>query len=260
MTNEPTTSDTKNDLFQRYVTTQQSGALQQLLSLQIRTRKVYMDWIIRRFLPSDTMASVLDLGAGYGAFVHSLREHGFKNVSGVELSAEMVEHSRSLGIVGIVEGDLFAVTEAMEPGSVDAVMLLDVLEHLTLPNVIRALSMARRVLGVEGRCIVQVPNGEGEIHGKILWGDVTHERAFTRGSIRQVMLASGFNRVDVFEVPPISKGLKGLVRRALWELLMLHRRLLNYVETGERHSLVSQNLIAVGYTKSRNANAVRTTV
>jgi SAM-dependent methyltransferase len=110
----------------------------------------------QRWLPSDALR-VLDVGcsSGYGAV--ALLAHGpaGRVVVGVERDAEALEIGRArLPWLQIIEGDAAALP--IRDRCADAVLLLDVLEHLAEPD--RAIAEAHRVLRPGGVLIVSVPH------------------------------------------------------------------------------------------------------
>jgi hypothetical protein len=104
-----------------------------------------------------------------------------------------------------------------------------------------------RVLSANGKWIIHVPNGESPFVGASLFGDITHETAFTRKSLTQLMSMAGFTRVKCFEDTPIPHGAKSFMRLVLWKLLRLILWGIVAVETGNttRDKIFSQNLLAV---------------
>lgn len=87
-----------------------------------------------------------------------------------------------------------------------------------------------RVLKPGGRWIIHVPNGESPFGGRMRYWDLTHELAFTRTSVAQLLLASGFSDVRCFEDQPVVHGAKSALRWLLWQgfrallRLYIHRR------------------------------------
>jgi hypothetical protein len=80
----------------------------------------------------------------------------------------------------------------------------------------------------------------------ILYGDLTHEQAFTPESLTQLFLSSGFRTVDCFEDPPAAHGLTSAVRAMLWKVVRQFYRLLLAIETGSTgYRVLTVNLIAV---------------
>jgi hypothetical protein len=97
--------------------------------------------------------------------------------------------------------------------------------------------------------VVQVPNGESPFFGRIRYGDITHELAFTRSSMIQVLNMIGFEDIRVRPVPPVPETAKGRLRLPLWKLVELFYQTLLFAEVGRARGIVTMDLIAVGHTR-----------
>ena len=85
------------------------------------------------------------------------------------------------------------------------------------------------------------------VRGAVLYGDLTHELAFTRNSLSQLLLASGFEQVGCFEPEVVVHGARSGVRAILWKLIRAALRVYTAAETGEagRDAVLTRNLLAV---------------
>lgn len=200
--------------------------------------------ISKHIATTGKQARILDLGCGHGAFMHSLRESGYQNVLGVDVSEEQIALARSLGIPGVVQSDLTTFLRNRESASADVILMMDILEHLTREEELSALDEVFRVLTPKGRCILHVPNAEGLWGMRIRYGDMTHEQCFTRSSVRQLLRTVGFQTVRCYEEKPIPHGTVSMVRRTIWELGTIWARILLASETGSIDAILSQNLLA----------------
>ncbi len=231
----------KQAIYESYVS---SGHVPERESLkaQLRGRAPYLRDLIRRLFPRDKNLRILDVGCGYGAIIHVLRECGYQNVTGIDGSQEQVELARRLGIQGVQFGEAFPYLQAAPSGSFDILCFFDVLEHLDRQELHDLLLEASRALSPEGCCIGHVPNAQGLFSMSIRYGDLTHEMAFTASSLRQIFRTLGFEDVRCFEDRPIIHGATSLVRRILWEAGSLPLRILLAAETGRMRAILSQNL------------------
>lgn len=236
--------DYRTRIYRSYVNARQQPVAPVTLD-GLNSRAPYLNKVIRDHFPQDKEASILDLGCGHGAFVFFARKAGYSNVIGVDRSPEQVREAQRLGIEGVHEGDLIEVLRAMSDGSQDAVISFDVIEHFNKDEMLPLVDEVHRVLRKGGRWIVHVPNGESPFCGRIRYGDFTHEQIFTRQSISQLLLSSGFTDVRCFEDKPIVHGMKSALRRWMWEWFRLLLRLYLAVETGsgEREAIFSQNFL-----------------
>jgi 2-polyprenyl-3-methyl-5-hydroxy-6-metoxy-1,4-benzoquinol methylase len=206
-------------------------------------RKAFLQHIIAQHIPRDTSVRILELACGPGALLHFLERAGYRNVAGVDVSAEQIAVARRLGILSATCSTLEDFLAAQEDASADRVLAIDILEHLTREEIVECLTAIRRVLKPGGRCIAHVPNGEGLFGMRIRYGDFTHELALTPRSAQQLFRVAGFREVRCFEDKPRVHGLTSLVRRVIWDVGTLPSRLLLAAETGVTQGVLSQNMM-----------------
>jgi cyclopropane fatty-acyl-phospholipid synthase-like methyltransferase len=195
-------------------------------------------------LPERRDASIVDLGCGSGDLISFVKQRGYTNVIGVDVSREQVQLAHDRGRYEVRLADINEFLRDRE-GQFDRVFLIDTLEHVAKPDILGLLDALHSALGSDGVAVIQVPNGEGLFGMRVRYGDFTHETCFTPRSIRQVLLATGFRQVQTFEIRPVVHGVRSLLRRVAWEAFTLFPRLLMIVETGTTHFVLSQNLLAV---------------
>jgi 2-polyprenyl-3-methyl-5-hydroxy-6-metoxy-1,4-benzoquinol methylase len=213
----------------------------------LRPRAPYFRKLVREHFPPDRAAQILDLGCGHGALLHFAREAGFANAIGVDGSHQQVLAARALGIPGVEERDIFDKLQSQAQESVDVVVSFDVIEHFTRDELIDFVDAVRRVLRRGGRWIIHSPNGESPFASRMRYWDYTHELSFTRTSIAQLLLSSGFTTVTSHEDAPVVHGVRSAVRAAAWALIRLGLRAYIAVETGDGRSrnIFSQNFVTV---------------
>lgn len=210
-------------------------------------RRPYLERLVRRHFPPDRAAAILELGCGYGPLIQIAREAGYTNMTGVDLSSIEVARAASLGIAGVRQGDLMAALAAQADASLDAVVAFDVIEHFRKDEILAFADQVRRTLRTGGRFIVHTCNAESPFGGLGRYGDFTHEVAFTRDSIRQVLNACGFRDVHCHEDRPVPHGATSAVRWLLWHVFRTGLRLWRAVETGDtgRWAIFSQDMLVV---------------
>lgn len=230
-------------LYDRYFSTQASrGNTPSELAAKW---KYYDELIVRRAALTDPQARILELGCGYGRLLLTLRRLGFHNLRGVDLSQEQVHLAGELGLDCVVRGDALSFLQDAPPEEADAVFALDVLEHLSKDNLLALVTAVYRALKPGGRFVVHVPNGEAIFSGRIVYGDLTHQTAFTQTSMAQLLTICGFEKIRCFEDQPIIHGPVSLARNVAWRVIRLGFKLIALVETGSGNLLLSQNLTAI---------------
>jgi len=215
----------------------------------LKPRLPMLQKLVRQHFPLDLNAVILELGCGHGALIHVARQMGYRNMHGVDGSPEQVEAARRLGIEGVEQGDVLEHLANQPDGSLDCLIAFDLIEHFRKDELIGLVDEAHRVLKPGGRWIIHTPNAESPFGMRMFFWDLTHELAFTRTSISQLLLSSGFSRVECYEDRPVPHGLKSSVRWVLWRCIRAMLRIYLAVETGDtgRDAVFSQNLLAVAF-------------
>ena len=197
-----------------------------------------------RHFPPDRNAAIVELGCGYGALLSFLSAQGYRNIAGVDLSPEQVEAAARLGNQ-VVESDMLSYLQP-RAGQFDAIIAIDVLEHVRKEDMLDTLEAIARALKPTGRFIAQTVNADGPFSGRYRYGDFTHELAFTAQSISQVLRAAGFTRIAVYPIPPVVHGVKSALRWVVWQGIRLMLTAYLVAESGvTRGHILTQNLIVV---------------
>ena len=213
----------------------------------LQPRLPFFRQVIRQHFPPDRNAAILELGCGHGAFLYAMHQAGYKNARGVDGAAEQVGAARALGIAGVEQGDVISALAAIPSASLDVVVAFDLIEHFTRRELINLVDDVYRVLRQGGRWIIHVPNAEAPFGARMRYWDFTHELAFTRVSMAQLLKAGGFASVQCYEDRPVPHGLKSTVRLLLWKVIRAGLLFYIAIETGafDRDAVFSQNLLAV---------------
>ncbi len=235
-------SDYRKRLYDSYVQSHLSGVD---LGNRLRIRAPFLRALVNNHFPADRYARILELGCGYGALVYYAREAGYVNMRGVDISPEQVSGAWQLGIQDVAQSDLFGALRSEPDGNLDAIITVDVIEHLTMDELLAFADEVCRALSAGGRWISHQPNASSPLFGRVRYGDLTHQSAFTQDSIRQLSLAVGFSEVECYEDVPVTHGLKGFLRGVLWRLLRNGLRTYMMVESGVTNEIFSQNFISV---------------
>lgn len=160
--------------------------------------------------------SILDVGAGTGAFVSYLKGKGYKNVLGVDLypKVDFVEQGK--------------ITELkFENNSFDAVFCTEVLEHLTTAQLSEGLNEVNRVIKESGFFVVTVPFDEILDNNSFVcpacghkFHQVGHMQSFDKKRMANLLGEKGF-LVKKISVIPLSLMAKLPFPQLYWKCLML---------------------------------------
>lgn len=166
---------------------------------------------VRPHLPSS--GRVLELGCGQGGQVTLLAADGY-DAYGVDISPEQVEIARAGGNDRVLLGDF---RDLLRPAEWDAVVAIDVLEHLSRSELIAVFDSVHSALRPGGVLVARVPNAGSPIGGSIMYGDITHETWLTSRSVAQLAHGAGFSTVRAYPCPPMAHGFRSAARFALWK-------------------------------------------
>ncbi len=177
-------------------------------------------------LPADRNARILDIACGMGNSVHALREAGYQNVQGVDISAEQVAIAQARGLP-VEQGDLFTRLEGQKDAW-DALIAFDILEHLDREELLRLFDLARVALRPGGRLIAKTANANSLLGPRFRYLDFTHEIIFTERSLRAALLAAdlhpvwiGGERYTPFTVGGWIRWLAASLGRGLWRAYLV---------------------------------------
>ena len=141
-------------------------------------------------------ASLLDIGAGGGDFISTMRELGWM-VSGVETDPVAAERAQARGLE-VHHGDLESAGFA--DMSFDAITMAHVVEHLHYPG--RLLDRCRKLLKPNGQLVILTPNSASWGHrrfGRDWLGldPPRHLHLFNPRNMRQVLSTSGLTPLRI---------------------------------------------------------------
>ena len=203
-------------LYKRYTSTQVLTPDVDPVEALIRGERYFKENFLR-LLPVSRSSDILEVGCGYGKYLKILQDYDYKTCCGIDLSEEQVAYAKEkLGLSNVCHGD--AVDWLSDKTDrFDCVLAIDVLEHLEVGSLIKLMERIAGALRPGGVLIVQVPNGKSPMN-PIIYGDLTHHRAFTPNSLRQLGLHCGLQPVVFREIPPTVFSIKSAVQRLIWSV------------------------------------------
>ena len=205
--------------------------------------------LIAKHFPEKRDIQGVDLGCGNGVLLHFAHEAGYQQLLGIDAAEEQVAIAKQLGVANVTQGDLWEALDGITSASQDLILSLDLIEHLEKQELTSLVDEVHRVLREGGRWIISTPNGESPLFGRVRYGDLTHQLAFTRESLTTLLLASDFRSVECHERAPVPEGIKGCGRWLVWKAIRAILRVYLAAESGERgrDALFTQNLLAVAF-------------
>tara|TARA_B110000116_G_scaffold231408_1_gene214320 strand:+ start:2183 stop:3574 length:1392 start_codon:yes stop_codon:yes gene_type:complete len=141
-------------------------------------------------------ADVLDIGCGRGEFLGMLRDRGI-SARGLDANREMVAVCRDRGL-DVAEGDAVGYLQSLPDASLGGIIATQVVEHFTSDYLLRFLEVAYHKLRPDSTIILETLNVDSwsAFFGPYL-RDITHERPIPPDTLRFLLEASGFQRLDV---------------------------------------------------------------
>jgi O-antigen biosynthesis protein len=151
-----------------------------------------------------TARRVLDIGCGAGRLGEAIKARQNAEVVGIERDEAAAAVAR-MRLDEVIVGDVEQLALDFPPGSFDAIVCADILEHLREPE--RLLQQARSWLAPGGRLVASIPNiRHNSVVRSLLEGnwtyepagllDRTHLRFFTRREVEKLFHRAGF-AIDV---------------------------------------------------------------
>jgi len=177
------------------------------------------------FLPTNLDVQIIDLGCGTGSLVSGLKNSGYKNVFGIDVSHENIEQGK-LADLDIDYGEIIVfLDQAIENNkNYDVIFLMDVLEHLDDEELYDVIDKVKQVMSSNGIFIIKTINAESLISGMGRYMDITHERSFTSHSIKELMSAFGYKGLEILnskinKPKNIKEFIRSLIRKSWYYLI-----------------------------------------
>jgi 2-polyprenyl-3-methyl-5-hydroxy-6-metoxy-1,4-benzoquinol methylase len=166
-------------------------------------------------VPADRTLPVLDIGCGYGFALRALRNLGFTQLQGLEISAEQAERCRKAGFAVVVTENTIEWLK-QHPGQFAFIVLLDVLEHVPIQFQIDLMRAVYAALAPGGKVVLTVPNANAILFGRWRYNDYTHFSSFTEHSLYFVLKNAGFENIWMDTSKGIGRFPHRLWRRSNW--------------------------------------------
>lgn len=196
------------------------------------------------FLPTNKNITILDIGCGFGSLVKLLKDNGYKNITGIDLSESQVAIARQFGLTEVEVNDINNFLSSKEE-YYDVITGVDIIEHFSKDELIELLTIIKRSLKPSGIAIFRTPNNDAPFATIYSRGDFTHENYMNASSAEQLMLGMGFKEIVVKNSHILVAGfIKEIIRNIIWKLYTVRVRLLLFASgRGSKNVLLSPNMI-----------------
>ncbi|HZM34873.1 MAG TPA: class I SAM-dependent methyltransferase [Burkholderiales bacterium] len=189
-------------------------------------------YYLRDWFPKEYSARIGELACGNGKLLHLLKELGYTNLYGVDISADQVASARQ--VVATIDHGNALDWLAERGGFFDLLIALDFIEHLHRHEVLRFLDLCQAALKPGGRLILQTPNADSPFGLGMRYNDPTHEWAFNANQLGRLLMRAGFGCIECRCQGPIPWGYswRSTLRWFLWLPIQTGLQIWNIAETG----------------------------
>lgn len=164
---------------------------------------------------------ILEFGFGQGNFLDWGKNQGYQ-ISGVERQQALVDSAAQRGH-DVACAKSLKELPAQQP--LDAIVALDVLEHMTYDELFDFFEQAAERLSVGGVLLIKVPNGVSPFGRAYQHVDVTHRSTLSHGRLQQMGQGYGFELSGSFNSARAMRGKRPWLIPLKW-LLQLTRNLI----------------------------------
>ncbi len=132
----------RKQLYEKYHSTQENRGGAEDSKAQFQQQVFYFTRELLPLFPVDKELEILDVGCGNGSLLQVLQNHGYKNLSGIDLSEEQVIMARKMGLKNV---KCAQVTEYLHENhnKFDVICLIDVIEHFTKDELAALLGLIK---------------------------------------------------------------------------------------------------------------------
>ena len=150
-----------------------------------------------KYMPQDKKKRALVISCGAGYLVESMYNEGYSDVIGIDSDSDKIEIAGRHGLNCHVANAFQYLRE--NDTFFDLIFAEQEINHLTKDEIFIFLDLCRQRLSKDGTLFVHSLNGANPITGsEALSQNINHFNTLTEYSLRQVLLASGFQNIRVF--------------------------------------------------------------
>lgn len=153
--------------------------------------------------------ALLEIGFGNGDILSWAASRGY-SVTGFEIQPDLVAHALARGHQAFA-GPFDA--SKVPAASYDFVVIFDVAEHLTIPELLALLRDLHDVLRPGGRILLRAPNTASPFGLRHQNGDVTHRSCLSIDVLKQIATLSGYQVEKAIKPRTYPAGLLPKARR-----------------------------------------------
>lgn len=197
--------------------------------------------IIGAWLPEDLSARILDVGCGEGALLKFLKEKGYTNLAGFDISPENVAICQRMGLTFVQQCNVLNMHELPTVKEFDVIFAMDILEHIPKDSAAAFLENIRTILKPGGYVVIQTPNMGSLLGSFYRYNDLSHEFGVTEKSARHLLAIAGFASEKIELKPSWNASTpSGYLREAYLQLL---HKIIFLAEGAGRPRIPTKNIL-----------------
>lgn len=140
-------------------------------------------------------APVLDAGCGRGELLGLLRDAGVE-ARGIDADADMVAYAQGDGL-DVEQADLVEYLRRAGDGSLGAIFMGQVVEHLPAPTLVQTFELAASKLQAGGLLVAETINPLSPIALRNYFADLTHAQPLVPETLELLARQSGFAETEI---------------------------------------------------------------
>lgn len=174
---------------------------------------------IKKFLPLDLKACMLDIGCGHGQLLSWLYKTGYRNISGIDSSGSMIKSAKEKlsPEVKLIQDNAYGVIKDKKD-FYNAIFLFDVIEHFNKKEITEFINSVYDSLKDEGILIIRTPNMANPLGIYSRYNDFTHEIGFIEFSLMQLLENTEFRNITI--IPTVPGKLKLRILRLVYQFFL----------------------------------------
>lgn len=241
--NESLQKDFRAEFYKQYFSTFRKFILHEGTFYNKSGFKAYRKQYLPHLNSYPKNAAIIDIGCGTGILLEFLRDSGFNNLFGIDLTVDQVNYAKEKGL----NAEAISVFDFLKNTTkkFDIIFAMDLVEHFYKHELLDLFNGFYSLLNENGTLIIQTPNGDGLFHQHIIYGDLTHLTIFNANSLGQILRLTGFNDIKCFETGPTTKNLVGVIRLILWKVVRSFVQMVRIIETGGTEKILTQEFLCV---------------
>lgn len=155
--------------------------------------------VIQEHLKDWSQARFIDIGSGRGEWMDILKYHGAVDCVGVDLNARQNAIAEEHGHKTVCRDCIEYLTEQPD-NSVDLISGIQLIEHLSMSDLMELLKQSHRVLKKGGMILFETPNPRNiSVAAYTFYNDPSHKRPLDPGLMSFLAEWSGFGEVKCID-------------------------------------------------------------